>query len=220
MQDHIHLERLCSCGIDGPLPMEATRPLGAMHDGARPQAYAPVVDRAETVDRLEEEGVRRIELREEQLVPRKELREVGEVTIRTEVEEIPRTLNVEALREEVEVEHIPVGQVVSERREPWEEGDALIVPVYEEQVVMTKRLVLREHLRVRRIATRETQHFEDTVRRERLVVEDAGNTQMIHERYPVDGTDERPDEDRRHERRVDGTEGGGFMEQMVRRVLQ
>jgi uncharacterized protein (TIGR02271 family) len=129
---------------------------------------------------------RTLELREEQLIPHKEMREVGEVRIRTVVEEMPGRLEVEALREEVEVEHVPVGRVVSERVPPWEEDDVLYVPVYEEQLVMVKRLLLREHLKIRRVATTETQLFEDTLRRERVVVEDPGNTGLVHERFPTD----------------------------------
>src|SRR5205823_8047303 len=117
-------------------------------------------------------GERTIELREEQLVAHKDLRDVGEVRVRTTVEEVPGRLEVEAYREEVEVEHVPVGQVVTERVGPWEEDGVLMVPVYEEQLVVTKRLVLREHLRVRRVRSTERQLFEDTLRRDRLVIED------------------------------------------------
>ena len=141
-------------------------------------------DQVTTIADADEE--RTLELREEQLIPHKEMREVGEVRIRTVVEEIPGRLEVEALREEVEVEHVPVGRVVSERVPPWEEDDVLYVPVYEEQLVMVKRLLLREHLKIRRVATTETQLFEDTLRRERVVVEDPGNTGLVHERFPID----------------------------------
>ncbi|MBA2447738.1 MAG: YsnF/AvaK domain-containing protein [Chloroflexi bacterium] len=133
-----------------------------------------------------EEGEQTLELREEQLVPHKEMREVGQIQIRTEVEEIPGRLEVEALREEVEVEHVPIGQVVSERVPPWEEDGVLYVPLYEEQLVMVKRLVLREHLKIRRVGTTETRLFEDTLRRDRLVVEDPDNTGLVHERFPTD----------------------------------
>jgi uncharacterized protein (TIGR02271 family) len=132
---------------------------------------------------------RTIELREEQLVAHKELRELGEVEIRTEVEDVPGRLEVEAYREEVEIEHVPVNRIVSERVDPWEENGVLIVPVYEEQLVVTKRLVLREHLRVRRFSTVEHQLFEDTLRRDRVVVEDPNDTGLVHERYPADDQD-------------------------------
>ncbi len=130
---------------------------------------------------------RRIELREDQLVVTKELRDVGEVVIRTVVEEIPAQIEIEELSEHVEVEHEPVGEPVNERRQPWEEEDGdLIVPIYEEQVVVSKRLVLRERLRVRRIKTPNRQLLHDTLQRERVVVEDPQHTGLLHETQPTD----------------------------------
>ncbi|MBV9545000.1 MAG: DUF2382 domain-containing protein, partial [Chloroflexi bacterium] len=57
---------------------------------------------------------RTLELREEELVAHKELRELGEVVIRTQVDEVPGRLEVEALREEVEIEREAVGEFVNE----------------------------------------------------------------------------------------------------------
>jgi hypothetical protein len=51
---------------------------------------------------------------------------------------------------------------------------------------VTKRLILREQLRIRRVATTRRELFEDTVRRERLVIEDPQHTGRVHERYPTD----------------------------------
>src|SRR5579884_42298 len=119
----------------GPKDLNPYRRPG--HGQGEPDAEpdAPALEDAEAEDTLE--------LREEQLVAHKELRQVGEIGLRTEVEEIPGRLEVDAFREEVEVEHEPVGQTVTERTAPWEEDGVLIVPVYEEQLVVTKRLVLR-----------------------------------------------------------------------------
>jgi len=136
-----------------------------------------------------------LELREEELVAKRELEELGHVRVRKVIDEEPARLEIEAQSEEVEVEHVPVGQTVTERREPWEEDGVLIVPVYEEQLVVTKRLVLREKLRIRRVGTTRHELFEDTVRRERVVVEDPDNTGLVHELYPTDDqphTEERP----------------------------
>jgi len=179
------------------------------------------VEREDSGMTLPPGGERVIELREEQLVAHKEMREIGEVQLRTVVEEVPGRLEVEAYREEVEVEHVPVGQVVTERMAPWEEDEVLVVPVYEEQLVVVKRLLLREHLRIRRVGTRETRLFEDTLRRERLVVEDPANTGLVHEQYPADeerqgaaraDADERAG-DARHEE-------GGFLQNLMRKALQ
>ena len=53
-----------------------------------------------------------------------------------------------------------------------------MVPVYGEQLVVVKRLVMKERIRIRRIATTERRLFEDTLRRERLVIEDSGQPDM------------------------------------------
>jgi uncharacterized protein (TIGR02271 family) len=137
-----------------------------------------------------------VELLEEELVGEKEMRDVGEIRVRTVVEEVPGRLEIEAAREEIHVEHVPVGEAVSERVEPWEEDGALIVPVYEEQLVVTKRLVLKEHLRIRRVAVTETELFEDRLQRERLIIEDPNETGLVRELYPKVGGEEAR-EDRR-----------------------
>jgi len=164
-----------------------------------------------------------LELREEQLIAHKDLRDLGEIEVRTEVEDLPGRLEVDAYREEVVVEHEAVGQTVSERDKPWEEDGVLIIPIYEEQLVVTKRLVLRERIRVRRVGTTERQLFQDTLRRERLVIEDPQATGMVRERYPEDQSDDDDapvDEPTRRAEREEEKEGGGFFEHLVRRALE
>jgi uncharacterized protein (TIGR02271 family) len=210
---------------DGTLEISAAR--AELERPARPATgeVGRATEHSTTAERVPgptsapEGGERTLELREEELVAHKELREAGEVTIRTQVEEFPGRLELEAYREEVEVEHVPVGQAVTERVDPWEEDGVLIVPVYEEQLVVTKRLVLREHLRIRRVGTTERQLFEDTVRRERLVIEDPNDTGLVHERYRVEegrgepGAGSEAEEAPKHEE-------GGFLEKLGRKVLE
>lgn len=167
-----------------------------------------------------EDAEETLELREEQLVPHKELRELGAIEISTEVEEVPGRLEVDAYREEVIIDHEPVGQVVSEREAPSESDGVLIVPVYEEQLVVVKRLVLRERMRIRRVGTTERQLFQDTLRRERLLVQDPQETGLVHERYSTAPSSE-------EEARIEsGTGGdneqgeGGFLEHLVRKALE
>ena len=192
----------------------------------RPQAYRvsePQTGEAE-VDADDRELVETIELREEQLVARKELRDLGDVEVRTEVDDVPGRLEVDAYREEVEIEHEPVGQVVSERGRPWEEDGVLIVPVYEEQLTVTKRLVLRERLRIRRVAATERQLFENLLRRERLVVDDPQHTGLVHERYPTDEVeDEGPTTEDAADTRREGNDeqpDGGILGHLVRKALE
>ena len=127
------------------------------------------------------EGQGTLELREERLVPHKDVREVGEVHISTQLEEVPAQVEVDAAREEVEVERVRVEQVVTERMAPWEEDGALVIPVYEERPVIVKQLVLLEQVRIRRVATTEKRRLQDTVRRERVVIADPQQTGRVHE---------------------------------------
>ena len=169
----------------------------------RPDAWAEPRGGAYSSADLPPEG-RTIKLRQEELVAHKEMRHMGDIEVRTEVEEVPGRIEVEALREEIEVEHVPVGRVVAQREAPYHDGEVLIVPVYEEQLVVSKRLVLREELRMERLPSTELQVFEETLRRERLVVEDADHTGAVHERYPTEDPE-------RHE---------GFLENLRRKVMQ
>jgi uncharacterized protein (TIGR02271 family) len=189
-----------------------------------------VVDLGSSQADVADDG-RTIELREEQLIAHKDFRELGEVIVRTEIEEVPGRLEVEAQREEVEIEHVPVGRFVSEREDPWEEEGVLVVPIYEEQLVVVKRLMLREHLRIRRVRTAETHLYEDTLRRDHLIVEDPNDTGLVHEQYPdtevesADGADRRahPDRDRAGRRaQAPSQQEGNLLENIenaVRRVF-
>ncbi|MBV9582977.1 MAG: DUF2382 domain-containing protein [Chloroflexi bacterium] len=154
-----------------------------------------------------------LELHEEELVAHKETHELGEIQVRTEVESVPGRLEVDALREEVVVEHEPVGEVVSERVPAWEEDGVYVVPVYEERLVVSKRLVLRERIRIRRVGSTERQLFEETLRRERVVVDDPQQTGRVREVYPTDSAaDEKPEEER--------DTSSGFLTGLVRKALE
>jgi uncharacterized protein (TIGR02271 family) len=63
--------------------------------------------------------------------------------------------------ERVEVDRVPVGQVVMSAPQVRTEGDITIIPVVEETIMVQRQLVLKEEVRIRRI--RETQNFRETV---------------------------------------------------------
>lgn len=63
--------------------------------------------------------------------------------------------------ERVEVERVPMGQVVAKVPEIRTEGDITIIPVVEETVVLQRQLVLKEEVRIRRV--RETQNYQERV---------------------------------------------------------
>jgi len=177
-----------------------------MSEPKRPRAYraTAAAGRAATPESTGAEVTQALELREEELVAHTELRERGEIEVRTVVDEVPGRLEVDAYREEVVVEHEPVGQTVSEREQSREENGALVIPIYEEVLVVTKRLVLKERIHVRRVGSTERQLFQDTLRRERLVVEDPQHTGLVREQYPTEGPDAE----------------SGFLENLVRKALE
>lgn len=165
------------------------------------------------------EQVGTIHLHEERLVPHKDLRTIGEVEVRTAMEEFPGRLEVAALREEVELEHVPVGKAVKERVAPWDEDGVLVVPVYEEQLVVVKRLVMREQLRIRRVETSETRLFEETLRRERVLIDDPQQTGSIHEYYAGADSAAEPEGEVVATSAEPSANEGGFLEHLVRRAL-
>jgi stress response protein YsnF len=95
--------------------------------------------------------------------------EVGVLRVRVLTEEHSETLEQPLVQESVVVERVSVGVQVAQPREPWREGEVLVVPVYEE--VIERRLVLKEELRLHRQRV-STPHTEQVpLRRQRAVVE-------------------------------------------------
>lgn len=120
-----------------------------------------------------------IPLYEEQLRVNRELREIGEIVIRKVIEEIPTRAEVDALHEELDIETVSVDEVVEQRREPWREGDVLVVPVYEERLTVVRQLVMREQLRISLNQVTEKHLVEETLRREHAVIEDPDKTGRV-----------------------------------------
>jgi stress response protein YsnF len=69
------------------------------------------------------------------------------------------------------------------------------VPVYEEQLVVSKRLILKERIRIKRRARTEVRVFEDTLKRERLEVTQPKDTILVRETFDASNGNGAP---RRH----------------------
>lgn len=96
----------------------------------------------------------------------------GGVRVIKTVTEHEETINEPLGREQVEVTRVPVGRVVEAPAAPREEGDTMIIPVYEERLVVQKQLFLTEELHIKR--QRVVDHHEQqtvTLRREEVAVE-------------------------------------------------
>jgi stress response protein YsnF len=103
----------------------------------------------------------------------------GTVRVRKVVHEACEPVGAPGYREVVETVRVAVNRVVPAVRAPWQEGGALVVPVYEERLV--HQLVLLEEIHVRR--RREPLHTDAVVRREEAIVErlDPQTRQWIRE---------------------------------------
>jgi uncharacterized protein (TIGR02271 family) len=107
-----------------------------------------------------------IPLYEETLSVAKRQVERGRVRVDVRVVEQEQTLEQILERRDVEVERVAVGRVVETVPETRQEGDVMIIPVVEEEVVLVKRLVLREEIHVRNRATQRTEQFTVKLRSE------------------------------------------------------
>jgi uncharacterized protein (TIGR02271 family) len=118
---------------------------------------------------MEEEIV--IPVIEEELATGTRAVETGSVRVEKEVEKRVRQVSAPLVREEVEVRRVPVNRVVEEAPKTRRHGDTVIVPVVEEELVVTKRLVLKEEIHLVKRRTKERVVKEVEVGRERVKVE-------------------------------------------------
>lgn len=92
---------------------------------------------------------------EEELRVGKRVVETGRVRIHKTVHEHEEVVDEPLMREEYDVERVPIDEFVDGPVGPRHEGETLIVPVLEEVLVVEKRLVVREELRITRRQTEE-----------------------------------------------------------------
>ena len=91
--------------------------------------------------------------------------ETGVVRVRKVVREHVESVDEPMLHDEVDVEHVTINRVVDAPQAPREEGDVLIIPIYEEVVTVHRQWVLKEEVRLRRREV-QTRHREEVVLRE------------------------------------------------------
>jgi uncharacterized protein (TIGR02271 family) len=124
----------------------------------------------ERTDRITEHADElRVQRTEEELRAGTREREAGEVGVRKTVRTDRESVEVPTRHEEVTVDRVPVEGEASET----EIGDAEVaMPVTEEEVVVEKRPVVKEEIRIRKDVVEDTQIVEEDVRREEIDVDD------------------------------------------------
>ncbi|MGE0132947.1 MAG: YsnF/AvaK domain-containing protein [Blastocatellales bacterium] len=76
--------------------------------------------------------------------------ETGRVIINKTVDEREVAIDEPLSRDEVTVERVPINQFVESPASPRYEGETLVIPLFEEKLVVEKRLLLKEEVRISR----------------------------------------------------------------------
>lgn len=121
----------------------------------------------------EAEGTTRIPRHEEELVAEKGEREAGRVRISRDVEEHEQSLDVPVRSEEVHVQSRTVDRPADDS-EAFQ-SEEIEVPVHREDVTTHKEARVAEELDVEKRAREDTETVSDTVRKERINVDEEGD---------------------------------------------
>jgi uncharacterized protein (TIGR02271 family) len=132
-----------------------------------------IVDRARTNRPPAPDADRSVTLpvvAEELVVGKRRVRR-GAFRVRKAVRAREVVVDEPGVRDEVEIRRVAIGRPVTKSPGIRQDGDTLIIPILEEVVVVERRLVLKEELRItrRRVETRDPRRV--TVRTEEPVVE-------------------------------------------------
>jgi uncharacterized protein (TIGR02271 family) len=117
--------------------------------------------------------ISRIQRSEEELAAGVRQREAGSVNVNKSVRTETETVRVPKMREHVDVERVPVGEEVDpEVAQTAFSEDEVVVPVFEEEVVASTRVVLKEEVRLRKNVVEEEEVVEVDLRKEEIEIDD------------------------------------------------
>jgi uncharacterized protein (TIGR02271 family) len=118
----------------------------------------------------------RIPVIEERARVEKKVVERGVVKIDATIKERVETISESLTHEEVEIRRVPMDVEVDAVPEVRHEGDVVIIPVVEERIVVSKRLVLTEELHVHRRKVSERASIPVTLRSTDIAVQREGSS--------------------------------------------
>ena len=117
----------------------------------------------------------RVQRSEEELRAGVREREAGQVNVKKSVRTEREIVRVPKRREEVEIERVPVEGEAREASGATESDigeQEVVVQVFEEEVVVTKRVVLKEEIRLRKKVVEDEETVEVDLRKEEVEVDD------------------------------------------------
>jgi stress response protein YsnF len=102
-----------------------------------------------------------------------EARKVERGTVRVHVQTKTREhpVDEDVIHQRIEIERVAIGQVVDALPPVRQEGDTTVISVVEEIVVVERRLILKEEIRLRRVQTTERHRESVTLREQEAVIE-------------------------------------------------
>jgi uncharacterized protein (TIGR02271 family) len=115
----------------------------------------------------------RIPIAEERLSADARPVDLGELRVHKRVDEREERVRRPVTRDDLVVERVAINQPIEAPRPRRMEGDTLVIPIMEEVLVVRKQLMLKEEVRISTRRVTEEQEVTETVRRERVELEDA-----------------------------------------------
>ncbi|MBW4685902.1 MAG: DUF2382 domain-containing protein [Komarekiella atlantica HA4396-MV6] len=126
---------------------------------------------------LNEQYNQTFRLYEERLIANKHRVKTGEVAVSKHIETETARVAVPVQKERVLIERVPPtpgGTVIDPNELKFQEGEVARIEVYEEMPNIHKEAFVREEIRVKKVVERDTVEAQDTIRREELDVNTAG----------------------------------------------
>ncbi|MDP4142948.1 MAG: YsnF/AvaK domain-containing protein [Bacillota bacterium] len=144
---------------------------GIFGDDDKKKDIEKTVDTADTV----EDG--KLRLKEEELDVAKNRVQTGDVTLRKEIVEEQKTIDVPVTHEEVIIERRAINKEPSDS--PITNEETIRIPVSEEQVDIGKHTVVTGEVIARKREVEENRHIEETVKKEEARIDKNGDPNII-----------------------------------------
>ena len=111
-----------------------------------------------------------IPLLAEEVTLSKQVVETGRVQVSRVTHEREQLIDELLAHETVEIDRTPIGRQIDAMPAVRDEGDTIVIPIVEEVLVIERRLLLKEEVRVRRMRSTERHQESVTLRHQEAVV--------------------------------------------------
>jgi uncharacterized protein (TIGR02271 family) len=106
----------------------------------------------------------------EEVAVSKQVVETGRVQVARVTHEREQLIDELLAHETVEIDRTPIGRQIDTMPSVREEGDTVVIPIVEEVLVIERRLLLKEEVRVRRVRSTQRHRESVTLRHHEAVV--------------------------------------------------